>query len=368
MAKKITTEDFIYRAKLVHGDRFDYSKSIYTGAKAKLIIICKLHGIEFNQQPSNHTQGKIGCHECEPKLKRYPVINGIQKCSKCGEGKAVCDFHNGSKKCKVCAINDARNYQEIKATSNEMTMLRRASKSALALARKSESDTYISPLPCKNGHIGLRFTKSQNCCKCSKERQLSRYDRDAVKKKKRSSVKRTTARNLGINHYTTGEPCKHGHLSPRLVSTRQCVECLKLRKQDRATKASPEAQRRSNARKRKQLARAKQRKYQSEVLFSRPDYRMRVFMRGCLTRLMAFKDGNKTAKLLGYSRFDLMKRIEFQFKDGMNWGNYGEWHIDHKKPLARFISQGITDPKIVNALSNLQPLWAKDNISKGDKF
>lgn len=119
---------------------------------------------------------------------------------------------------------------------------------------------------------------------------------------------------------------------------------------------------------RKRAARVKQRKYQSEVLFSRPDYRMRVFMRGCLKRLMTSKNGRRTEKILGYSIFSLVARIEFQFKDGMSWENYGKWHIDHKKPISRFLTQGVTDPKIINALSNLQPLWAKDNLSKGDRF
>lgn len=52
----------------------------------------------------------------------------------------------------------------------------------------------------------------------------------------------------------------------------------------------------------------------------------------------------------------------------MNWSNRGEWHLDHKKPVSRFIKQGITDPSIINALSNLQPLWAHENLSKGNKF
>lgn len=69
-----------------------------------------------------------------------------------------------------------------------------------------------------------------------------------------------------------------------------------------------------------------------------------------------------------YTEDQLRSRLEFQFKDGMSWENYGEWHIDHKKPIARFVSQGMYDLRLINALSNLQPLWAKDNISKGAKF
>jgi len=55
-------EKFITNAIKIHGDIYDYSKSIYTGCENKLIIICKEHG-EFEQQPNNHLYGK-GCYNC----------------------------------------------------------------------------------------------------------------------------------------------------------------------------------------------------------------------------------------------------------------------------------------------------------------
>lgn len=48
----------------------------------------------------------------------------------------------------------------------------------------------------------------------------------------------------------------------------------------------------------------------------------------------------------------------------MSWDNRGEWHIDHIVPVAVMVRDGITDPAIINALTNLQPLWAKDNLAK----
>lgn len=57
-----TTEEFIDRAKKVHGDRYDYSKSVYVGAAVKLIVICKKHG-EFCPTPANHCNGS-GCKKC----------------------------------------------------------------------------------------------------------------------------------------------------------------------------------------------------------------------------------------------------------------------------------------------------------------
>lgn len=59
---KITTEVFLKRAKNVHGDTYDYSKSIYTNSEEKVVIICKAHG-EFNQLPNRHLEG-MGCRKC----------------------------------------------------------------------------------------------------------------------------------------------------------------------------------------------------------------------------------------------------------------------------------------------------------------
>ena len=65
--KKLTTNDFISKAKLIHGDRYDYSNTIYTTNKDKLTIICQIHG-EFEQTPNAHLSGK-GCPNCGETLK-----------------------------------------------------------------------------------------------------------------------------------------------------------------------------------------------------------------------------------------------------------------------------------------------------------
>ena len=62
MSKKITTEEFIKRAKEVHGEKYDYSKVIYKDMNTPVCIICPEHG-EFWQRPTNHLNGK-GCKKC----------------------------------------------------------------------------------------------------------------------------------------------------------------------------------------------------------------------------------------------------------------------------------------------------------------
>lgn len=74
---------------------------------------------------------------------------------------------------------------------------------------------------------------------------------------------------------------------------------------------------------------------------------------------------NPTFKMLGYSREDLIKHIEKQFLSGMTWENIGKWHIDHIVPIS--LAQTEQDIIDLNQLSNLRPLWAKDNLSKHNK-
>lgn len=67
MPKRLTTEEFIAKAKAVHGDKYDYSRSIFTGSHSKVIIYCRLHG-EFMQRAYSHLAG-FGCSMCSGKKK-----------------------------------------------------------------------------------------------------------------------------------------------------------------------------------------------------------------------------------------------------------------------------------------------------------
>ncbi len=77
--------------------------------------------------------------------------------------------------------------------------------------------------------------------------------------------------------------------------------------------------------------------------------------------------GQSATKELGCSVVELKLYLESKFQPGMSWDNYGKWHVDHILPLSKF---DLTDPeqfrKAVH-FTNLQPLWASDNIRKRDK-
>ena len=75
---------------------------------------------------------------------------------------------------------------------------------------------------------------------------------------------------------------------------------------------------------------------------------------------------SKTQEMLGVSWEVCKAHIERQFTKGMNWDNYGDWHIDHIIPLA----SANTEERLKKLChySNLQPLWAVDNLIKSAKI
>lgn len=82
------------------------------------------------------------------------------------------------------------------------------------------------------------------------------------------------------------------------------------------------------------------------------------------------KKSNVLFDFLGCNIQEAKEHLEKQFKDGMSWENYGYngWHIDHIMPCASF---DLTDPeqqKKCFHYTNLQPLWASENMSKGAKI
>ena len=82
------------------------------------------------------------------------------------------------------------------------------------------------------------------------------------------------------------------------------------------------------------------------------------------------KDGKHWEKLVGYTLKELCVHLEKQFRSNMSWENYGEWHIDHKVPISAFNFEKPEDLDFKKcwALSNLQPMWAKENLLKSTKL
>lgn len=187
---------------------------------------------------------------------------------------------------------------------------------------------------------------------------------------------------------TTWKPVEEFHLHPigRLGRSTMCKVCVStLRKQRNATpefkakraaydkirNSRPEVKRRNNDLRMAPKRREKIRAWRRSRLRNDARYAAIERARGMIHRTLAAAGKGKdlpTFELLGYGPEKLMARIECQFKPGMSWANHSEWHIDHKKPMTAFLRQGITNPRTINALCNLQPMWESENLSKNDAW
>lgn len=211
-------------------------------------------------------------------------------------------------------------------------------------------------------------------------------------------ISREEAIRKGLTAYFTGKPCKHGHISERLVADWKCKECKynivkrwrrenpnyekdryhgnsenrkkkvsSAKKYYEKNKDSVNIKKAAYAKRNAEAVRERSRKYLMEWR-RRPKSKAIAFMRNCLSRMLTYKKPRPTEECLGYTKENLVAHIEAQFQDGMTWSNHGEWHIDHIKPISVFLNEGVKDPSIINALSNLRPIWASENIKKGAKY
>jgi hypothetical protein len=184
-------------------------------------------------------------------------------------------------------------------------------------------------------------------------------------------ISRKEAKRQGLKRYYIG-PCKHGHCVGRRVNDWKCPECLRpgqrIRMQRHYQRHAKRLQVKAKAN--RALHREWFRQWMNEYRKD-PTQKLLNSLRSRLSSLT--KDGRKSAStmdLTGCTVEELRQHLEAQFTDGMNWDNYGRtgWHIDHIRPCASF---DLTDPEQQRQCfhyTNLQPLWAADNIRKGGKW
>jgi hypothetical protein len=98
-------------------------------------------------------------------------------------------------------------------------------------------------------------------------------------------------------------------------------------------------------------------------------FRMTCNLRNRVNKILRGKNKSaSTLKLLGCSVEYLKIHLESKFDQNMSWDNYGKWHIDHIRPCSSFDFSDPTQQKECFHYSNLQPLWAKDNLKKSDSW
>lgn len=113
----------------------------------------------------------------------------------------------------------------------------------------------------------------------------------------------------------------------------------------------------------------KRRKYRNERYKKDPKFKLCINLRNNLRRIILGARSISSLELLGCTIEEFKQHIESQWKSGMNWNNWSKdgWHIDHIYPLSKIDPNNIEELARVCHYSNFQPLWAKENIVKGNK-
>ncbi|MBZ9943460.1 hypothetical protein LB533_20450 [Mesorhizobium sp. BR1-1-13] len=267
----------------------------------------------------------------------------VKTCTKCGETKPLSEFYTAKQKSGTLK-HVARCKECTKAANRE-----NAQKNvAAAVERVRQWRLLPGNMERKNKGERERRKKPETAIKISTSNKeyRSRPDVKAAKNAKRK-IKRHTDAEFRM---TEKQAQREYYNRPEIVER----ERIKRKKRH----GSKVWRDKFNARRRERYA-------------EDPDYLCSIKCRAMVVRVAkkasTKKDGN-THDILSYSAHDLRLRMECQFQPGMSWTNYGEWHIDHKKPIAAFIAQGIKDPRIINMLSNLQPMWGEENQKKSSAW
>lgn len=110
-------------------------------------------------------------------------------------------------------------------------------------------------------------------------------------------------------------------------------------------------------------------KYRKERYAINPVARLSDILRSRISAAIKYKRKSGSAvKDLGCSLEQLFSHLESKFEAGMTWENWGKWHIDHIRPLISFDLTNREQFLQACHYTNLQPLWAKDNIAKGARL
>jgi len=153
--------------------------------------------------------------------------------------------------------------------------------------------------------------------------------------------------------------------------TAMCKKCraAKQREYDIKNRELIRGKRKVHYIKNKKAIIAYQIKYDKHRYHTDPAYRYKKILRIRIRDIYKGRSrSKKSQELIGCTWEELAQHLENKFLPGMTHDNHGEWHIDHIRPLSSFDLSSSEDEKMANHYTNLQPLWASDNLSKGSTW
>ncbi len=273
-------------------------------------------------------------------------------CSKCKVSKLLGEFHRHSRTkdglrttCKACHCAEVKAY----------------------------SVAHRQPTRHDKTHRIKAGQEEKLCIRCNQWKTYSEYQQTTGKKINKDGL-RSACRECWR---------KRTHKST-LPSDKQCTACGKIKPIDQFSKSrrdgcSSQCKSCKNLYTKKFYCKNRDKVLQRSRISQRVNYKRkqanpRFRLSSCISKAIHRTIHGSKKKhwedIVGFTFEEFRNHLESQFQPGMNWGNYGEWHIDHKIPVSVF---NFDKPEHIDfqrcwALDNLSPLWAKDNMSKGAKI
>lgn len=214
----------------------------------------------------------------------------------------------------------------------------------------------------------------KTCKRCNNKYEFEMFGKNITAKDGYRNICKQCTKNAlkttDINIIITCTKCgKDKEYINFIKHTKICRSCrnktiIEKRNQDRENYNRTQREWRSQN---KDAINSKKRIREKERRDTDPVYRLRHNLSTRLYMAVQYKSC-KTMDLTGCCLEDLKKHLESKFTDDMSWENYGDRHIDHIRPCASFNLEDNEEQKKCFHWTNLQPLWAKDNMSKGCKF
>jgi hypothetical protein len=201
---------------------------------------------------------------------------------------------------------------------------------------------------------------TKGCTKCNVEKSCSEFSRDRAKKDGLCfQCKECNKKYNQANADWRREYMKKWH--------QENAEKIKKYRQENAESLSEKKKKyqQENA----DRIKGYRKKYEKNRRNSDPLFRMILNLRRRVSsycRAIKVKKSTRTKEMLGLNLAGFKSYMESKFQDGMTWENYGQWHVDHIKPL----SLATTEQEIIelNHYTNLQPLWASENLKKSNRY
>jgi hypothetical protein len=318
------------------------------------------------------------------------------KCVRCRKEKDTCEFTNGDKilhTCNTCREkqrdynkNWKQNNKEVVSLYNKhiTTKKTQGKEVSVIYAKKIDTDEWLKYKTQREAAITLKLQPS-NVNKVIKGliKSTGGYTFKValeivyVEQKDWNQIKEEN----GIKEQCKGIPSRHRtlHEEKEGIIGKQCCTCKNWRPLTEYNKCKNHWDKlrvecvlclSSWRKKNRSVLNENHKKYEKERKKTDPNFKLIKTLRSRLNNAIKRKNASKmttTLELTGCTILELKKYLESKFKEGMTWQNHGEWHIDHIRPCSIFDLTNEAEQKKCFHYTNLQPLWASENLSKGNR-